>query len=397
MEYSVTIGKSLLKLISPSHCDNWVDRLSHVYTVYLLTSVAAFVKTVQSASSPISCWIPAEFDANSEAYKNYVNAHCWIQNTYNVPFHEDISTDVSHRQNKEITYYQWVPIVLLIQVLLFKIPHIIWVQLRKNSGLDLQKFIEIAEETQCLSRQERESKIEVIVYSIVRWIDIRQQCNRNVSVRLNNTLSKITGCFGEMKRGTFLTALYLIVKCLYLANVVGQIFLLNAFITTDKNVFAIEWLKSNLAGSSFVESRRFPRVNLCDFQIRQMNNIKRYTVQCVLKLNFYNEKIFLILWFWFCLLAIITFFSMMSWLYLILWKRNNYRFVMKYLKLGKDTMTTFDKKEVDSLANEKLRSDGCFLVRLIGMNSSDIVVVDILKKMFLFYEKQATVPKSVLE
>jgi hypothetical protein len=97
-EYSVTIGKSLLKLISPSHCDNWVDRLSHVYTVYLLTSVAAFVKTVQSASSPISCWIPAEFDANSEAYKNYVNAHCWIQNTYNVPFHEDISTDVSHRQ-----------------------------------------------------------------------------------------------------------------------------------------------------------------------------------------------------------------------------------------------------------------------------------------------------------
>jgi hypothetical protein len=50
-------------------------------------------------------------------------------------------------------------------------------------------------------------------------------------------------------------------------------------------------------------------------------------------------------------------FIFFQWLYLILWKRNNYRFVMKYLKLGKDTMTTFDKKEVDSLANEKLRCD----------------------------------------
>jgi len=60
-------------------------------------------------------------------------------------------------------------------------------------------------------------------------------------------------------------------------------------------------------------SERFPRVTLCDFQIRQQVNVHRYTVQCVLPINLFNEKIFLVVWFWLVFVAVCTFVSLLQW------------------------------------------------------------------------------------
>jgi len=60
-------------------------------------------------------------------------------------------------------------------------------------------------------------------------------------------------------------------------------------------------------------SERFPRVTHCDFQIRQQANIHRYTVQCVLPINLFNEKIFLLIWFWLVFVAVATFVNLLHW------------------------------------------------------------------------------------
>lgn len=65
------------------------------------------------------------------------------------------------------------------------------------------------------------------------------------------------------------------------------------------------------------------------------------TVQCVLPINLWNEKIFLFLWYWLVLVSTITCLNFIVWVYKALFRKSRESFVKKYLKCSSRYVTIF--------------------------------------------------------
>ncbi|CAG2217539.1 inx [Mytilus edulis] len=240
---------------------------------------------------------------------------------------------------------------------------------------------------------DRTKNISQIAKYLHRWIECQQDYHSNILVRMRHRFSNIF-CFCYGKRdGTFLTGYYLFIKLLYCANVVGQFFLLNAFMAMDYNVFGFEVLDYLLSNGEWKESPKFPRVTLCDFQIRQLNNVQRYTIQCVLPINLFNEKIFIFIWFWLFLVSVLTFINYFSWVFYCTFKEKKLQYVKKYLKMEHEIRTGMDKKLARKFVETYLRDDGVFILRVVGKNSSDMVLTDLVVNLWKIF-KDTYVPSK---
>jgi hypothetical protein len=363
--------------------DDWADRVSHLWTVGLLTFCALFVSTTQFVGEPIQCWCPAQFTGS---YVSYTKNICWVSNTYYIPMDESIPINIKERHNKEINYYQWVPIILIFQALLFKVPNLIWKMSNTSCGLNIDKIVSSAESTQFEKPEHREQSIYPVAKYIDRWLQARRQYKYNLLSRLRRRFANIF-CFWLAKRdGKYLTGLYMSIKLLFVANAAIQFFFLNLFLSMDYSAYGLEVIQSLITTGEFKESPRFPRVTLCDFEIRQLQNIQRYTVQCVLPINLFNEKIFIVLWFWYLLVAVISAFNYLCWLYHVLRRGNRYAFVKKFLKLGGDLRSTSERKLAIQFANEYLRDDGVFVLKMVAENSSELVLNDLVNHLWVLFK-----------
>ena len=81
-------------------------------TVWNILVVFTMILTIhQFVGERIKCWSPAHF---TRAHIRYTQAYCWVQNSYYLPWEEDVRYDT--RERHYIAYYQWVQFILLGQV-----------------------------------------------------------------------------------------------------------------------------------------------------------------------------------------------------------------------------------------------------------------------------------------
>ena len=117
--------------------DDIIDRLNHRYTQAILIMFSIVVTTNDIVGNTIQCWVEAHF---SDPWENYVNQYCWIKNTYYLPMDEMIPK--SHERRDMIPYYQWVPLILLGQALLFFLPCLLWRAMNDRSGVTINSIVE---------------------------------------------------------------------------------------------------------------------------------------------------------------------------------------------------------------------------------------------------------------
>ena len=64
----------------------------------------------------------------------YAETYCFASGSYFLTSDEEIDMNYPQRENRQITYYQWVPLVLAFQAIFFYIPSFIWKALNFNTG-----------------------------------------------------------------------------------------------------------------------------------------------------------------------------------------------------------------------------------------------------------------------
>lgn len=372
------------------HDDNFIDRLSHYYTIMFLLFMNVFVVTEEYVGEPIQCFCPADFTDAEVAFTNYV---CWVSNTYYIPFSQQIPEKYDDRRIQEIAYYQWVPLIMFLMAAMFKFPRVVWKYMSLRSGLSLKKILDMAKDLQTAPPEERELRLRYIAKYLDAWVRNVNKHRAGMFSGVRTRVSQICSLGCGRHYGNYLVTLNIFVRLLFFINVGGQLFFLNEFLGNKFYIFGYEMIYSYFKGIEWEGSPRFPRVTLCDFDLRQLNNVQRWTLQCVLPVNLYNEAFFITLWFWY---TIVTFLSLMNVLFTILGAILPYprqSFVKKYLKMnnlytdgGKDPRL---RRNVDKFIHWYLKHDGVYVLKSLSSTSNTVIVADLVNYLWgLFRERE---------
>ena len=377
-------GKALRKIKIGTTDDTGAHRLNRLYCMAFFIVLTLFTSAKQFVGEPISCWCPAQF---KKFHVAYANAYCWIKNTYLVPFEETLPVEHNDRNQREIMYYQWVPVIFAFQAFMFFLPRMFWKHWNGYSGFDLKKVLKIAEDAAYESPDDRSEKIGHLAVFIDRWIAVR-----DCIVSKTKTLTKIKEYIanGGFHHGNFMSVFYLITDFLYFANSLGQIFLLEAILSNRFLYVGPDFLKLMFESKKWEDMARFPLVTYCDFDIKQLSNLQRWTVQCSLPVNLFNEKLFVVVWF---LLFGMTLLNGIHLIWNIItfclpWRQQEY--VNKYLTFSKpkhySSIEDVRQKDlVDKFATHYLKRDGIFVIWMVSANTSQVLASELVQTLWVNY------------
>lgn len=266
--------------------DNSIFRLHYKVTLCLLLASSIFVTAKQFVGDPIDCIIHKDNQVKSEILDTF----CWIHTTFSIneAWHQKVGEEVVYPGVKKTekgdekvhhAYYQWVCFTLFFQAILFYIPHYFWKSIEcgriRNLCMNLNLPI--------LDAEAKEKNKKLLATYLA------------ANIKLNSPVYY----FG-----------YAVSEFLNLVNVVGQMFLMDKFLNGHFSTYGIDVIRfSEWDGPLRYDPmiRVFPRMTKCIFHLfGPSGDIKKIDTMCILPINIINEKIYILLWFWFVILATLS-------------------------------------------------------------------------------------------
>ncbi|CAF0862236.1 unnamed protein product [Didymodactylos carnosus] len=372
------------KLGSPTvRNDDFYDRLSRKYSLILLGVSFLVVSTSQFVGHPINCYT----QNIAGSHISYVNWVCWISNSYYLPFEKPLPNRDQLTPDK-IPYYQWVPFIILCMMFLFYLPGFVWRNMNKTCGINTKIITNMVLSMDQLNSETREKSVRSLAKHIDKALAYHREYEYGFMYKIRRSITSILCCTLGRTSGNYLACVYIFVKFLYIANAIGQLFLLNLFMGKDFNMYGINVLNQWLHGNEMDAVERFPRITMCKFKIRTLgDNIQPYDVQCLLPINIYNEKIFLLIWFWLAFVAAASTYGLIKWLYYFTSKSRR-DFIQRFLRANdihyndslNQTLNSHPSpaKRLDDFINNYCRQDGILLLRIIKKNTNNVIAGEVI-------------------
>lgn len=373
----LTTVLSMMRYVGEIEDRDFVDRLHSYFTTNLLLGLSVLVSFKQFGGRPIECLTP---DIFSGSWEQYAENFCWAQDTYFVPS-KNIIEELSKKDRNErrISYYQWVPFLLLIEAACFRLPSLLWKYMSEHSGIKIQEIVKLSKDPNNIKASIRRSHIKSLTVHLQGALRFHRRINRK-QIRPHKLFFFLNLTYSAY----FVTLTYLVTKLLYLLNVVFQLLFMNSFMETSKYyLYGAGALFDFVNGTSWEQSGMFPRVSLCDFEVRVMGNVQSYTIQCVLVINIFNEKIFVFLWFWYAILIVFSLGSFIFWLFVFFFPYSNRRFIIRHLEMS-DLPIDIEANEklINYFTDSFLHCDGVFVVRMLTLHSGVIFGTDLVAALW---------------
>jgi hypothetical protein len=258
----------------------------HYRTTTTILFIGCLIVTCNDLiGSTISC-------INDAIPGNVLNTYCWIMSTFSVPSSKDgvkglnyaypgVGPETDDEGDYVFhAYYQWVPFMLFLQGVMFYIPHYLW------KTFEDKKLDKITAGLRDKTINVGEDKLKDNCQKLVKYL------------------------WATKGHHTMYAAKYFFCDVLNFANVIGQMYFINTFLGGVFMTYGTEVLNFiNMEDTDRSDPMMivFPRVTKCTFhKYGPSGTIQKHDAMCVLALNIINEKIYITLWFWFIILAILT-------------------------------------------------------------------------------------------
>ncbi|CAF4526171.1 unnamed protein product [Rotaria magnacalcarata] len=211
--------------------------------------------------------------------------------------------------------------------------------------------------------------------------------------KVNRYLYGLFHCFFRSSNvfNSYLFLLYLLTKVIFIINNFIQVYAIRILLEEKwtvtqtlkgfQNIFTAGILRTNPV------SKFFPKISMCDFRIIEPNSDEghKYTVQCVLTINVYNEQIFTLLYIWMHFVLVITVYDFLSWLIFLILPRLRYSFLIKRIQTQHSVATV--RSGMQAFVYDYLQHDGFFIFRLIYANVGDDVTTNILTNLWKNFQR----------
>lgn len=271
--------------IDPVVTDSFVFRLHHKFTVAMLIGASLLVTSRQYFGDPIDCI------SRDDIPPNLLDTYCWIHATFSVVggWNKTVGVDVpypgvdKYRPGEERVYhkyYQWVCFVLFFQAACFYAPRYIWKICEAN-------------------------RLRTVLLGLDCPILTDAHKRREVLIKyFRNNLGSHRFYYG----------CYVICEFLAFMNVFIQMYIIDSFLGGEFSTYGTQVLRftdwdDNVRYDPMI--RVFPRLTKCTFhRYGSSGDVQKHDAMCILPINIINEKIYIVLWFWFYALWFVTLLSL---------------------------------------------------------------------------------------